>query len=85
MRKAYSKPEIFFEDFSLTTNIAANCEFIINTSSENVCGFEIQDEFLGTQVLFTNGVTNCKTVPQDGMYNGFCYHNPGETNNMFTS
>ena len=40
MKKAYSKPDIVFEDFSLSTNIAAGCEEnpSLYTETVNTCG-----------------------------------------------
>ena len=44
MRKAYSKPQIMFEDFTLSTNIAAGCEVKTNTPSQMQCAYG-EDDF----------------------------------------
>ena len=42
MKKLYSKPEIIFESFTLSTNIAANCELkTALPSSTEACGYQI--------------------------------------------
>lgn len=87
MKKTYSKPEIVFESFSLSQNIAAGCEVKTNTPSQSECGIDF-----GGSMLFVdgmNGMNGCKdiavdNVGGDGVYNGICYHVPtGE--NLFNS
>lgn len=86
MKKTYMKPEIMFEDFTLTTNIAAGCEVQdVNASTINSCGLD----FSGVPV-FIEGMTGCAggiEVPDpnntgDGQdpYTSICYHNPSGTN-----
>ena len=41
MKKIYSKPEIMFDSFTLTTNIAAGCGKKIDTHVNGVCGLEL--------------------------------------------
>ncbi len=80
MKKTYSKPEILFEDFSLSTNIAAGCEFDV-THDQGSCGIKF-----GLDVLFNRDMSGvCNEYPENGMHDGYCYHNPTETNNMFSS
>ena len=80
MKKTYSKPEILFESFSISTSIAAGCELDTPLPSyEENCGYPIKGA-----VLFVTGA-QCTNVPQDGKYNGFCYHVPVETSNLFNS
>jgi len=84
MKKVYSKPEIVFENFSLSTNIAGDCEEKTNLLSSNICGMD----FSGLNV-FLEGITGCSdikigNVGGDGEFNGICYHVPyGE--NLFNS
>lgn len=82
MKKVYSKPDILFEDFSLSTNIAAGCEEI-PLQNINECGFKWSKGVY----IFTDSVSGCshKVVDGDGEYNGLCYHNPSSTNNVFYS
>ena len=88
MKKAYSKPEIAFEDFAITTNIAGDCEYKTNTPSVHNCGLNF-----GNMVIFLDTMTNVctgdgaiKSEGGDGLYNGFCYHvfDNGK-NNIFNS
>lgn len=80
MKKEYVKPIVVFEDFSMSKNIAAGCELDTPLpSSVDGCGYPTR----GGNV-FLEG-TQCDVYPQDGMYNGFCYHVPYENNNLFNS
>lgn len=86
MKKAYSKPDIVFEDFSLSTNIAAGCE-------ENPSAFSSGTQPCGVKwaagvYIFTDEIDGCnrKLVDgQQGEYNGLCYHNPTSNYNVFYS
>ena len=83
MKKTYTKPEIAFESFALSTNIAGDCEVINSSPTRYSCAYETR----GGNV-FTSDVGAC-TVKEDGDYtaggNTFCYHNPGEDSNLFVS
>ena len=81
-KKIYSKPEILFEDFSLSTNIAAGCEKVPFSNVEN-CGVK-----WGKLVLFgEEGYSNCsnKIIEGKNSYDNLCYHNPNEGFNVFNS
>ena len=79
MKKAYSKPQIYFESFSLSQNIAAGCEVPVG---------DPRLEFTGLGFAFTDEDNNCGykvpgQVGGDGEYNGICYHvftNEGKVN-----
>lgn len=75
MKKTYTKPEIMFEDFTLTSNIAASCTVKTYTPSSGECAYIVPDEFLGDIYYFTDDVNACKTKEADG-FNGICYHAP---------
>ena len=84
MKKTYMKPEIMFESFTLCTNIAAGCQFIVSNSSEGVCGY--LDERDPTQTpVFTSKISGCKRHEADGGLNGICYHVPTDTSDLFNS
>lgn len=83
MKKLYSKPEIMFEDFTLSVHIAGDCNVIINTSSDNVCGFLDTRDPTAVPV-FMDGISGCSRKEPDG-FNGVCYHNPTETSDLFNS
>lgn len=82
MKKTYTKPQILFESFAMSTNIAAGCEIIITNSTKNVCGYEGSAPGV---VIFTNEVTGCLFPQVDTDANGFCYDVPVQTNNLFNS
>lgn len=84
MKKKYIKPNIIFESFTLSTNIAGDCEVKTNLPSNNTCGMD----FSGLHV-FLDSVTGCSDIQitdegGDGDFNQICYHVPsGE--NLFNS
>ncbi|MBQ2854004.1 MAG: hypothetical protein IJE81_00865 [Oscillospiraceae bacterium] len=81
MKKSYSKPEIAYESFALSTNIAGNCFFIINNSVKYVCAFYDERE---NKNVFTTDIGACTTKNEDGA-NGVCYHVPVDTSDLFNS
>ena len=88
MRKTYSSPDIVFEDFALSTNIAAGCEEKPDNQTEG-CGvkwgkkFIFMDGMTGCTSQVTEGSTSGNMVDEDN--NGLCYHNPSESYNVFYS
>ena len=80
MKKTYSKPEIVFESFAMSTSIAANCDEITPLpSSSQGCGIPIP----GYIIFLANSL--CTSVQQDGGYNSICYHNPTDDKMLFNS
>ena len=84
MKKTYEKPQILFEDFTLTTNIAAGCETKTNTPHWNECAYTVPWGH-GVADLFLSTINACTTHEADGEYDGFCYQTPTEANNLFNS
>lgn len=82
MRKAYSKPQIMFEDFTLSTNIAAGCEVKTNTPSQMQCAYG-EDDF--GYPIFTTEVSACISQVEESENDRFCYHIPNQGNNLFNS
>lgn len=82
MKKTYMAPEILFEDFSLSTSIAAGCEKVI-TPVLYQCGVN----YPGLGIIFTDAAWGCKIKVEDGnsLGGGYCYHIPSESANMFNS
>lgn len=78
MKKTYVRPEVYFESFELSANIAAGCEAISN-SAQNMC--EIFDKELGVSV-FAKDVC-VYNAPGSG--NEPCYDVPQANYNVFTS
>lgn len=83
MKRSYEKPLVVFESFTMSTNIANDCEKEVNNSTRGACGVKMSD---GT-TIFIVGETGCTIPPLSGSddYNGFCYHAPTEENNLFNS
>lgn len=91
MKKTYSKPEIMFEDFTMSESIALGCEVTTNHAL-----YECQYKYgRGGKFSVFAVEYNCdytEGVDQDpttGDYifkaNGLCYHVPTESYNLFTS
>ena len=82
MKKEYCKPDVFFEDFTMSANIAAGCEEK-PFGYTDMCGVKWSK---GT-ILFDDSFENCtkKIIAGDSAYNGLCYHNPSDTYNVFYS
>lgn len=86
MKKTYVKPEILFEDFTLSTNIAGDCGSPTKTPSSNQCGVEMT----GFGYVFLVDITGCKDyqVPPelDGIqFDKICYDVPSSSNSLFNS
>lgn len=86
MKKEYVKPVVVFESFSLSTNIAAGCESIVGNPSKDSCPVA----GTGGIAIFNTPENGCEFTPAqmggvDDMWDGFCYHVPTETNNLFNS
>ena len=84
MKKTYNKPEIMFESFTLSTNIAGDCKVKTWTPNSGSCAYEVKDEFGDTYNVFTSAVTLCTTHEEDGEYSNICYDVP-YGDNLFNS
>lgn len=89
MKKTYSKPKIYLESFSMSQNIAGDCEVKTNTPSRGQCGVDFGPYvlFLDTENSDCTGDGRVTSQGGDGEYNGICYHvfsNNGEKN-LFNS
>lgn len=85
MKKKYEKPIFVFEDFSMDTRIAGDCEEKTGLPSQNTCGMD----FSGI-IVFMTGMDGCTgiqvdNVGGDGEFNKICYHVPSGDNNLFNS
>lgn len=83
MKKEYSKPEIMFESFTMSTSIAAGCENKFGAPSRSTCGYENDDG----DTIFVTGIGGACNIMgnEESKFNGLCYHVPVETNNLFNS
>ena len=80
MKKTYAKPQIVFESFQLTANIAGGCNTRPNSADEATCGYYDN----GWIVFQNSAVCNFPAGP-DGKHNGLCYHVPTGDISVFTS
>lgn len=82
MRKAYQKPQIFFENFELSDNIAA-CELISSNQARYSCPV-IDKTVVGAEwTIFQSAANGCMQTPADGA--SFCYEIPTEDYNVYIS
>ena len=66
---------ITFESFTLSTNIAGNCEAKTNNPGQGTCGYY----FEGVGNVFLSGMGACvdfEVSYDDGQFNSLCYHVP---------
>lgn len=81
MKKIYSKPDVMFESFTLSTNIAA-CANDTDLSSRDVCGYPW---YPAGKILFSDSISQCNVYHDGDASNPICYHNPTESTNVFNS
>lgn len=79
MKKAYIKPQIVFDSFQLSQNIAGDCEFI-STFARGNCA--ILEPETGDIVYLDS--TTCQFTPPNAN-DGICYHVPTEDWNVYSS
>ena len=80
MKKHYEAPEIYFDDFSLSTSIAGDCGIIVNSTRDS-CPYVTRTGLN----IFLSSMGACTTTEDDGDYNGICYHVPVTESNLFNS
>ena len=85
MKKTYSKPSVVIENFTLSTNVAGDCEKPFNLQAQFVCGIP-DDNGVGMNIFDPSKGGSC-VIPgeDDAKFDGFCYHIPTETNELFNS
>ncbi len=73
MKKAYCKPELYYESYELSSNIAGNCATglpsvgEVNMSNYGDCRVDVG----GGDFLFLAQGIGCNTAPSEG--DGYCY------------
>jgi hypothetical protein len=81
MKKKYVKSQIYIETFSLSMNIAGDCEGIVGNATKGTCAVE----GTGGIPMFSGTVSACEFVSEQDVWNGFCYHVPTEKYTLFNS
>lgn len=77
MKKKYSKPDIMFESFAVSTSIAATC--VTRTYEQFACAVEFSHA-PGKTVFAEEGICEIVVTPDvdgDFQWGEFCYHVPG--------
>lgn len=80
MKKAYVKPEVYFESFELSASIALACPKQNQVHAQDVCGVVVP----GVGNVFLYGIQGCEWQEADGKHS-VCYHNPDSTQSLFNS
>ncbi len=78
MKKEYKKPELLFDSFELSTNIASGCATKVY-HSETSCSYSD-----GVGKIFLD-MTICDYAPGDSTTPNICYHNPTPETALFDS
>ena len=78
MKKNYVKPQVYFEDFRLSTSIAGGCAWTASFA-ENNCPVKVP----GTPETYITD-NNC-TFSVPAQNDKFCYHVPMDNKNVFSS
>lgn len=81
--KKYVKPELLYESFVLSEQIAVGCSpnLIANYADKMQCFVSDSSDTMD-RVLFVEGNHSCTAASGDDIY---CYHNGDEGINIFTS
>lgn len=83
MKKTYVKPEVYFENFELSANIAAGCgagyKGKVTSHDIHTCGYTYYNGY----TVFSQGICDYET--QDGNEYGLCYDIPTGDNKIFAS
>ncbi|MBR0302518.1 MAG: hypothetical protein IJQ80_01565 [Clostridia bacterium] len=79
MKKAYTKPTIVFDSFTVDTCIAA-CANPSGQHAQGTCGVVDISGF----TVFTEDISGC-TFPVDDEYNDMCYYVPSGDATLFGS
>lgn len=80
MKKKYISPQICFDDFAVSANIAA-CELMGSNSAKYFC--PVLDPELGYTIYDKSNGGTCASEPQDG--ESLCYGVPAEDYNVYMS
>ena len=82
MKRNYVKPMIIFEDFSMSTNIAGDCSYLVMNPTEGTCGYVLTGEI----TIFTAEVQGCTHTQQEpAQIDELCYHVPIDSKELFNS
>ena len=81
-KKAYSRPELYYESLTLSQSIATACEETA-LFGEGSCPVNIQVGSINV-MIFQSAESGCDFCPPNAD-DYICYHAPSEMNNVFAS
>lgn len=81
MKKTYEKPEIAFDDFTLSNTIAASCENYNNLPSLGQCGYR---NAYGMNIFYSAGMSGCEDAKLPDII-GISYDLAVAANGLFNS
>lgn len=85
LKKTYTKPDLFFENFSLMGSIANTCSNgngLVNSAELGPCGFKDENAF-GDLIVFSTGTGGGCQI--GGIGDDMCYGTPNDAGFMFGS
>ena len=88
MKKQYSKPSIFIEDFAINQYIAGSCSGDGMTQVKHAmysCYITIKDDTADSGYSKIFNQYPCDMSLEDDQNNGICYHIPMSLTNYFSS
>ena len=85
MKKVYTAPQILFESFTMSTNIAGDCESFVNNPTKGTCGVLGSAPGMNLFLSTVTGADGCQIYVTETDTDAFCYHAPTEYNNLFNS
>lgn len=76
--KKYVKPELVYESFELTQQIAA-CQFdlVADSATDEMCQFKGVDALMGEITIFKSDCTDATN--NEWVVDSYCYHNASES------
>lgn len=85
MKRAYTKPELFCEEYELSVSIAGNCDqrFVggkFSSSDPFTCGY-----YMGTETIFASKPACAITYGVDETDSTFCYQTSEDVPIVFAS
>lgn len=84
MKKAYVKPELFYERYELTQHIA-DCAWELTTSTKDTCSAQADPDYVPVSGnLFMDTAKGCDYIPGVN-YQDYCYHDGAQGANVFAS
>ena len=84
MKKAYSKPELYYERYELSSNIAGNCATGLPVNEIGPTDHMSCTVNVGVGMLFLQANSDCDTEPIEKDF-GFCYEVYTASNMLWSS